>query len=148
MSSNVAQSVALEPVRPTRMTCYVHYRYTPLNDRDSFQETSRQAISSLGERHRVTTTRLEQPLCMSLSQGITCSKWWNSNLIINWALLILFVFFPIVGIYRLLKVWMRLRNCIHHQLRYHVHNLSPPEYETDFSPYLRKTRTFPNLSAL
>jgi hypothetical protein len=59
------------------------------------------------------------------------SKWWNSNLIINWALLILFVLFPIVEIYRLLKVWMRRRNFIHHSLRYRVHNLSPPEYETD-----------------
>jgi hypothetical protein len=59
------------------------------------------------------------------------SKWWNSNLIINWALLILFVLFPIVEIYRLLKVWVRRRNFIHHSLRYHVHNLSPPEYETE-----------------
>jgi hypothetical protein len=73
------------------------------------------------------------------------SKWWNSNLIINWALLILFVLFPIVEIYRLLKVWVRRRNFIHHSLRYRVHNLSPPEYKTDFF-FLRKTRTFPNLS--
>jgi hypothetical protein len=74
------------------------------------------------------------------------SKWWNSNLIINWALLILFVLFPIVEIYRLLKVWVRRRNCIHHSLRQHVHNLSHPEYETDFFP--RKTHKFPNLSPL
>jgi hypothetical protein len=73
------------------------------------------------------------------------SKWWNSNLIINWALLTLFVLFPIDEIYRLLKVWMRRRNFIHHSLRYRVHNLSSPQYETGFS-FLRKTRTFSNLS--
>jgi hypothetical protein len=48
---------------------------------------ARSAIPSL------QPTRLIQPLCMSLSQGIACCKWWNSDLIISWTLLILFVLF-------------------------------------------------------
>jgi hypothetical protein len=40
-----------------------------------------------------TTNPVIQPLCMSYPKEYKCSKWWNSNLIINWTLLILFVVF-------------------------------------------------------
>ena len=61
-----------------------------------------------------------------------CSKWWNSNFINNWTLLILFILFH--DCWNLPMCWMygcAFEKCMHYWPRYHLHKLSPPGYKTD-----------------
>ena len=72
--------------------------------------------------------------CLFLRES-KCSMWWNNNLINNQTLLILFILFH--NCWNLQMCWMygcAFEKIVHYQPRYHVHNLSPPEYTciTDF----------------